>query len=50
MRKARNSSLIPRKQDEAAERRQFDNADHNQDGYKKQTHGVSSALRIVLES
>lgn len=47
---ATNSSLIPGEQHKAAKSRQLDNADHDQDGYKQQTHGVSLALRIGFES
>jgi len=49
-RKATNSSLVPRKEHEAEKSGQLDGADHDQDGYEKQTHDISSALQMVLES
>jgi hypothetical protein len=48
--KATNSSLIPRKEHEAEKSGQLDGADHGQDGYKQQTHDVTCALQVVLES
>jgi hypothetical protein len=42
-----NSSLIPRKEQQAAKSRELDNADHDQDRDKEHTHSESSALRIV---